>query len=200
MQIIRKKLNKVLSKLEVLKEDLVDTKDGIEQLELRASLHEEAKQVLQKASQITQGTLKEFLEGLVSEALQIVFLDEAKKFHVEFIPRRGVSECDLKFEFNGNLVDPLGNSGFGEADVASFALRLGYWSLGNTRSVIIVDEPFRNLDSDRMVRATEMIRAITDKLGVQLIMVSHIPELRQECDVEFKVVNKNGNAVVSNHG
>jgi ABC-type lipoprotein export system ATPase subunit len=45
--------------------------------------------------------------------------------------------------------------------------------MSNHRRIIILDEPFRHLSADLQPKASEMMKMLSDKLGIQFIMVSH---------------------------
>ncbi len=188
---IRTKIDDYLAEQRMLDSELQNVDDAIEFTELDLVNHDEARILIQKSAQITQKNLEEHIEKIVSKALKIVFLDEAKKFKVTFVTRRNTTECDLKLEDRGNLRDPLGSNGFGEADIISIALRIAYWSLGNTRNTLILDEPFRYLDGRRMERASEMVKILSEELGLQIIMVTHESKMGYSADKRFHVVRNN---------
>lgn len=153
--------------------------------------HIEAREYILKAAQLTQENLEKHLSEITTKALEIVFEEEAPKFIVKFVPKRNTSECEMYFSDDGiNEMDPLDSCGFGAVDVASFALRISIWALGKSRPTIIVDEPFRNLDSERMPRASEMVKILSEELGIQMIIVTHEEDL-QSCSDKVFVVSKN---------
>ena len=159
--------------------------------------HVEAREYIIKAAQLTQENLEKHLSSIVTKALEIVFEEEAPKFIVRFTPKRNTSECEMYFSDDGvNEMDPLDSCGFGAVDVASFALRISIWALGKSRPTIIVDEPFRNLDSERMPRASEMVKILSEELGIQMIIVTHEEDLQANSDKVFIVSkNKDGSTI-----
>lgn len=159
----------------------------LEEEDKQCRIHDEARIVIQKAAQVAQEKLETHISNIVTKALRIVFLDEAKPFIAKFVRRRNTTECDLHFESNGKLLDPLDSCGFGEADVVSFALKLSYLALGTRRSVLIVDEPFSNLDGERIERASEMMKILSKELGIQMIVITHELALIANCDKRFHV-------------
>ncbi|MCP4371990.1 MAG: hypothetical protein GY797_28305 [Deltaproteobacteria bacterium] len=153
---------------------------------------EEARAIFQKASQVTQSQLSEQISGIVSSALAAVF-EDPYKFIVEFVSRRNTTECDLKFKKNGRLFDPLASCGYGAADIASLALRVAYWKLdGGSRNVLVLDEPTRNLDTERQKLASMMIKNLSRmEGGLQFVIVTHNKDLAQSADRQFQVVKEN---------
>ena len=77
----------------------------------------------------------------------------------------------------------------------SFALRIASYALeqGND-NVIILDEPFRFVSRDLVSRAGEILKVLSEKLNLQIILVTHIPELIDVADKVFEV-KKNSDGV-----
>ena len=152
---------------------------------------EEARAIFQKASQVTQTRLSEQIEKIVSSALAAVF-EDPYKFKVDFVLRRNSTECDLMFEKNGKLKSPLASCGYGAADIASLALRVAYWKLdGESRNVLALDEPLRNLDKERQVLASMMIKNLSRmKGGLQFVIVTHNTALAESADRVFGVIKE----------
>ena len=148
-----------------------------------------AREFFLAVAQQTQASLEKRLSEIVSLALAAVF-DEPYAFKINYVTRRGVTECDLVFERDGREIDPLGGAGGGAVDIAAFALRIAVWALGgNRRPVIILDEPFRNLSANLHERAGQMLQMLSRKLGLQIVMVSHNPDIVSGADAVFRVNN-----------
>jgi len=164
---------------------------------------------LQKALQIlrlvglkTQQQLEFHISDLVSMALSSVF-HNPYKLAVEFVERRGKTECDLYFERDGNKIEPIGSAGGGAVDIASFALRLASWSMQNpkSRNTLILDEPFRFLSPGFLPQASELLKEISKKLDVQIIAVTHSDTLANMADRQFVCkLKKNGVSVIKETG
>ena len=107
---------------------------------------------------------------------------------IRFDIKHNVVEASIYFERNGEEYDPIEDSGGGVIDVASFAIRVAFIFLSNRSRVIIADEPFKNVAKAFLPKIPEMVRLLSDKLGVQFIIVSHIQELIDSADKKIKVV------------
>lgn len=163
-------------------------------LYLEALYCEEAQVIIINVAKITQEELEYHIGELVTLALASVF-DNPYQFGAEFVQRRNRTECDLFFLRNGARIDPLSASGGGAVDVASFALRMSLWSLANprTRNTVIEDEPLKWLKGlDLPEKGAVMRKEISEKLGVQLICISHIPEQMAGADQLIEVKLRNG--------
>lgn len=177
---IEKSLERNRSKLQQLEEDLVHSK--------------QAQTVIQEVAKTTQQELEYHLSDLVSLAMASVFPDPYK-LKCDFVSRRGKIEVDMFFDKKENLIDPMTSTGGGAVDVASLALRFSSWTLKNprTRPIVIMDEPLKWLKgSDLPEKGSDVIKKISQKLNLQIIMVSHDPELINSADKVIQVEIKQG--------
>ena len=173
-----------------LQEELKDKKRSLRK-------HEQAREIVRIVGMETQKQLQFHISDITSLALEAVFLDPYT-LEVEFVQRRNKTECDLFFVRDGMKVDPLTASGVGAVDVATFALRIASWSMAmpRTRNTIILDEPFRYLSEDYQEKASQMVKEISDKLGIQFIIVTHEPVLASYADKTFEVSIRKGKSKV----
>lgn len=186
-------LNKLKNKISERKFALQELKNWEDKLEQKLDYLddlEEARIIFQKASQVTQFQLSKRISKIVSNALAAVF-EDPYTFIVEFVSRRNTTECDLMFEKNGKRKLPLASCGYGAADIASLALIVAYWKLeDNSRNVLVLDEPLRNLDKERQKLASMMIKNLSRmKGGLQFIIVTHNDYLA--ADRQFRVTKTN---------
>ena len=94
----------------------------------------------------------------------------------------------------GEEVNPMDAVGGGVVDLACFALRVACWSMEvpRRRPVLILDEPFRHLSSSLIPAAADMLKAVAEHLGLQIIMVSHKDGLFDAADKVFMVNKRKG--------
>ena len=168
---------------------------------LNASL--EARIVIQLVAQQTQEKLQYKISELGSLALAAVFPRPYKLF-VEFIPRRGKTECDILFERDGEKFNPMEDSGGGAVDVAAFALRPSIWSLviPRKRALFILDEPFSGLKGEvANEQILKIVHEISKRLSSQVIMIADEridrEVLAENCDSLMEVFNNNGISRIS---
>lgn len=160
--------------------------------------HEQAREIVKEVGLKTQNQLSFHIGDIASLALEAVF-EEPYELKVEFIERRNKTECDIYFLRDGERVNPTDASGGGAMDVAAFALRVASWSMASPRSrnTLILDEPMRFLDKDRQYQASKMIKEISDRLGVQFIIITHEATLTEAADKVFRVHIKKGKTIVT---
>lgn len=151
---------------------------------------EKARIILQAAAESVQQNLQNRINTVVQMALDIVF-DNPPKFSLDIVQRRGKTEADILT----NGLRPIDSDGGGVVDIITFALRTALWSIKPNRKTFILDEPFRNLSRDLQHKAAEMVKVLSDKLGIQIIMVSHHTISDEYVDKTF-VVEKDGNVSI----
>ncbi len=192
------------SRLDKQKGKRLQIEKGIEEKELELKQtnrtlhrHELAREVVREVGLKTQQQLQFHISDITSLALESVF-NEPYQLKVEFVQRRNKTECDLKFVREDSEMDPLTASGGGAVDVAAFALRIASWSMAHprTRATIIFDEPLRFLSVDNQEKASRMIKEISQRLGVQFIIVTHESTLASYADRVFEVSIRKGKSKV----
>ena len=176
------------SKLQ-LEKTLSEVKNNKKFCEKKLKLVEEAQVFLQTVAQNTQEKLKFDIEAVVNLALESVFPDEYE-FKIEFNVSRGKTDAELVFmdKRTGQTIDPMDAAGGGVVDLTCFALRIASWALENgTDNLIILDEPFKFVSRDLVERAGDILKTLSEKMKLQVIMVTHIPEFIDVADKVFEV-------------
>ena len=161
----------------------------------------DAQAFLQDVAQKTQSKLKLQIEDIVNLALETCFPNEYE-FRIDFNVSRGKTEAELIFlsKLTGNKIDPMNASGGGVVDLTSFALRIACYTLQyNINNVIVLDEPFRFISRDLQDKAGQILKSLSQKLGLQIIMVTHIPELVNVADKIFEVKKIDGISKVKSY-
>jgi len=187
----RKILDKEKVKRELCLNDLIKNKEKMEDTLKLLSDYSMVRTIFQTVGRQTQSSLEYHISNIVTLALHSVF-DNPPNFKVKFELRRNKTECDLLFEEQGQEYKPIDASGGGVLDIVSFALRIAFWSIRKNRNCLILDEPFRNVSPELQTRVSEMIKTISEKLGIQILMVSHAQDINQAADKTF-ICSKNKN-------
>lgn len=196
---LRNHIERQKGKRDQISQSLSDLKQSLLEKKKELRRHEQAREIVKVVGLATQQQLQFHISNITSLALEAVF-DNPYELVAEFVQRRNKTECDLYFQRDkDNQIDPLSASGGGAVDVASFALRIASWSMQRpkSRAVLILDEPFRYLSTDLLSRASLMLQEVSQKLGLQIIMVTHSEELMEEADKVFKVSMKKNISMIS---
>ena len=158
----------------------------------------EAQLILQESARLTQEHLQYRIGTLVTLAMEAVF-DDPYRLEVLFENARGRTQASINFMRGDEILSPLDASGGGAVDVAAFGLQVSLWTLQNprTRPVLFLDEPLKWLKGGSLPeKGAAMLQEISQKLGIQIIMVSHAPELISHADKVFRVTKKNNISTV----
>jgi ABC-type uncharacterized transport system YnjBCD ATPase subunit len=190
---LRAELERRKGRAAQIEEDLRACKRDLKHTERDTRKHEQAKEVVRKVGLATQQQLEYHFSDVVTSALEAVF-PSPYSLSVKFVERRGKTECDLGFEREGEILDPLAATGGGAIDVASFALRIAAWSMQRPRpaSLLVLDEPFRHLSSDLQDKAGAMLRELSTKLRLQMLLITHEERLEGAADRLFEVRQRKG--------
>ena len=157
-----------------------------------------AQLILQESARLTQEHLQYRIGTLVTLAMEAVF-DDPYRLEVLFENARGRTQASINFMRGDEILSPLDASGGGAVDVAAFGLQVSLWTLQSprTRPVLFLDEPLKWLKGGSLPeKGAAMLQEISQKLGIQIIMVSHAPELISHADKVFRVTKKNNISTV----
>lgn len=168
------KLDKLLYEYRRAKSQVKEETIALEQAEQYLQDTIAAQKITQEIARQVQQSAHNQIASVVSRCLESVY-DDPYQFEITFEKRRGKTEAVLKFVQDGMKLDPLEESSGGAVNVAAFALRLVSLLLARPygRKVLILDEPFGNLDVTVRPRVKAMLEMLARELEVQIIMVTH---------------------------
>ena len=162
--------------------------------ETNLSKFSDALDFLYKFSEFTRNEVKTKLETLSNLALSSVFTDKQMEFRV--VPTRNKKGLfyELYIITDGNITPLEDCKGGGVLDIISLCLRISYLRIfkGSLRQVLILDEPFKNLDYIRRLAAIDWLSTTAREMGLQLIIVTHLVDLIEKADKAIRVEQING--------
>ena len=195
---LRIRYEKLKTKREVLEGELRSKSVNLLTIQEKYANLVKARWILTEVVKETQIRFKAKVESLTTMAIQSVF-DRPFKFVLEFERKRNKLECrPVVMEGESEFV-PKDDMGGGIIDVISFALRVVLWSLQQPRSrnTLILDEPMKYVGKGELLdRAGQMLREVSHSLGIQLILVTHEPQLADIADIAYMVEHVKGKSVV----
>lgn len=140
------------------------------------------------------------LESITNEALKLVFPDKSMIFHVIANQTKKGVTYELNIETDGVTTELLDAKGGGVLDIIQTCLRITYLlRLKNRqRQFILFDEPFKNLDSERVNTAIEWLNRVSEVFGIQMLIITHIPSLiiPNENNIVYEVRINNGKSEI----
>ena len=185
------KINQAIGKRNSLIEQKGELQTAYDTEVVRSKNLELAQAFIQKIASDTQSQLKYHIESIVQMALDAVFPDRYK-YNVAFEMKRGRTEARMFLMEGENEIDPMSACGGGVVDIIALALRITVYTLAQTRNTIILDEPMRFVSKDLQPQATEIIKQLSKKLGIQFIIVTHSTDIVEQADKVFTATIKDG--------
>jgi hypothetical protein len=183
----------------VAREEVLRTTDLLLQTnESKLRNMDEGITILTAVLSVTQEEVLKFIENIVTSALQYVY-GEDYEFAIDYEMKRGQPEIRLCPIKDGLEYDPKFSCGVGVVDVCSFALRCACWALidPTPASILICDEPFRNVHGEEEnERLGNMVKKLSEMLGLQIIIVSGESALTSYADKIFTVVFENNQSMI----
>ena len=171
----RKKVDSLLSDLRSAKKQYKEEKEELKKAKKELRRTEKAQVITQQVAQMVQQRAHKRIEGVVGKCLETVF-GNVYGFKINFKRKRGKTEARLVLLKDGHEIeDVLNEDSGGVVDTAAFALRLACVVLTKPtlRRIIIMDEPFRNLDMQNREKVRILLEELSEKFKVQFIIVTH---------------------------
>lgn len=192
VQKFRNKLEQKKGQREQIKSDIQACQKRRQDYEKQKEKHEEAREVLNEIVKQLHKKLKANVSELSSLAMEAV-LDEPYKLVLKFVRRRNKMECDIRFELGGSEIMPKFGGG-GAMDIAAFSLMVASWSMRKPQldNVLLLDEPFKFLSEGNQPYVSQMLKEISESLGLQIIIVTHKKRIAENADRVFHVTNTDG--------
>lgn len=190
------KINEMKVEKKLLEKSQNSLHKELSDLEKNSNLLQQAKEIFQKSALLTQNHLAEHLSKIVTKAIRSVFFEKNVEFKVEFKEQRNKTECEMYIIENGEEYSLTESRGYGMTDIVSFALRVAYILLHSSENILIIDEPFRNLDKDKHEYASLMVKELSRELSMQFIICTHMEILQEHADKKYRVKQKKGESSV----
>lgn len=194
----RKSFERLKGQAEKIEDLLSEVHIKLSKLKRYGEELEQAQIITQTVATKTQEQFKYHISELVTLCLASVF-ENPYTFGIDFVQKRNQTEAEIYFEREGCRIDPLTEGGGGAVDVAAFGLRVSLYTMKKNRSqpILVLDEPFSRLKGkETNIKAIQMVKEISRRLNLQVIMVSDerasIEEIEAGADVVHRVILKRG--------
>ena len=172
------------------KSDYSDMLDSLEIAKERVTTVNKARAYFQEIAETTQRDVADTLSVIITSAIKAVFDTDEYRCEIIFGTSRNQSDAKLILvKGEEEIDDPLDSISGGMIDVAAFAARVGFIFLKGSRKVLIADEPFKGVSEDFKGRCPEMLRLLSEQLGMQFIIISHMKEMIDGADNVLTISN-----------
>lgn len=141
------------------------------------------------------------VERLQNEGLQRVFTDQDISVKSEVEVCRGkvsVALTTVQKQANGLVIEGVSNDAFGGSvvTVQSVILRITVMFRRGMRPVMFLDEALPAFDDTYVYNMGAFLRSLCERLGIDLLMVTHIAALSDSANRAYRISNKAGEATL----
>lgn len=168
----------------------------VERLEALARTAGEVQTFFTLLADIQRKELEQRVEALVDYGVQAVF-GPSYRFKVTSELRGKAVRTEFWLVEDGLELPLLDATGGGVGDVVAFLLRVVILCLSRPvqRRVLVLDEPFKFVSASHFPTLTALLQELSQTLELQLIMVTHKPELLDAASTIIRVQKTDAGAV-----
>ena len=163
----------------------------IEKLKEDEIIYSQAVELLSLVQKVTRDKIKESFEIIVTHAINYIFESDQYSFHLVFSRRSNLQELSFAVQTpdKNEPLNPLDTDAGGILNIISFALRIVLMEVAHPKinGFVISDESFANLSENRIERASQFLKEINQKMGRQIIAISHQPNMIESADKSIEV-------------
>jgi len=174
--------SKLMGQVELLEKQIQDVRTEHDETEKQYKIGEQVIDALRKYSVLMEQTLRKKLDNVITYGLNCIF-GQGYESCLEFSISRGQAMLQSmvrntlgKVEFIADVED---GNGEGMSNVVSLIYRVLVLSLYRPmqKQILWLDECFRNLDDNKIESAGEFLRYLCDRLGMQMVLITHQKQL-----------------------
>ena len=191
---IKTRIQKKVAERDLLEKQLEEQKASLETLATKMDTYQKVIILLQKTSDYARSQMKQTIEYIVTNALQVVFGQDIR-FEIELGTRAGAPTAEFfVVDTNGLRYKPMDARGGGLVDVISTALRLSILELYQPKieGPVILDEAGKHISSEYAENFAYFLKEYCSRIGRQCILITHSAYLAAVGDKSFFVSIKNG--------
>jgi hypothetical protein len=169
-----------------------DAEDKMVRAAEEMQIASEALSFLEEVANSRRGSMKGRIESVLTEALQLVY-GSSRSVELTYTVKNNRSH--LAFELVKQtkagevrrVLDGTG-TGLGVSDTVSVPLRLlVLLSFKSSDRVCVLYECYKHVNIERVPLVVQFLRVLTERLGMQVILLSHHQQLRGEVDAAYEV-------------
>ena len=169
---------------------LEDRRLRLSEINRELSVIAESQAFIQGVAESVQSCLSSKIDGIVNLGLASCF--PGYEFRMEYVLCRGKTEARFVVMNGGKEIDPMNQCGGGLVDILCFCLRMAVYSISSVNNVIILDEPFRYISKSLRPRVAELLLVLSEKLGIQILEVTHMDEFSDNASNKVLIKKTNG--------
>ena len=188
IEFLRQRVNKIKSQYDLARSQLCNETVNLQKVEQHLEDIKEAQHKTQLVAQTIQQQVHTKIARVVTPCLRSVFSDMDYKFELRFERKRNRTEArpvlikdghEILNPYDRSETDNKSSESGGVLDVAGFVCQVAAITLHKPalRSIMILDEPFKNLSVKYRDNAKQMVERLSKDFGFQFLIVTHQTEL-----------------------
>ncbi len=198
IQEFREDLRKRKTENEILKKQVSEIEEEMSQNVRKYGCVKDALKIIEGIALERRNKLKDGICNVVTETIKTLYGDEYR-FDMSYEEKNNRSSLEMSVirEYEGNEVKrQMEGFGGGVADSVSVPLKMMVLKGSETGDILILDEAFKHADSDVVERVGEFLKEISNRLGIQVILITHHESILQYAEKGFHLVNNTGEVKV----
>lgn len=155
---------------------------------------------LEDLANARRGAMKSKIESVVTEALRLIY-GETYRCELSYTIKNNRSHMTIEMVRETPIGEvrrePTSGAGGGVSDTISVPMRLMVM-LGSkqTDKVCVLDECWKHVDKKRVELVAKFLRVLTERLGIQVLMCSHLVGIQVYADNAYHMSEVDGKSEV----
>ena len=195
----QKELTRKQNENDLLYRQLKTFEEDILKLSEKALLSQEGLDFLGDLANGRRGQMKGKIENIITEAMHLIY-DDTYSASLTYSIKNNRSHLEIEMlrqTKDGEVRRNMGGFGGGMADTISMPMRLMVlMGAKQTDKVCILDECWKHIDQERVELVAKFVRILADRLGIQVLFLTHHPLMRDFADRVVEVSEVDGKSVI----
>lgn len=194
----KKNLDRRISENDILNSQIQDLEKKILDNTRQLGCVKDALKIIEGLALDKRNGIKTGIETVVGEALKMLYGDEYG-FEMSYSEKNNRSCLEMRVSKqtkDGVVKRMMDGFGGGVSDSISIPLRMMVLKGSNTGDILILDEAFKHVDSSMIEKVGDFLKTISEKLDMQIILVSHHKPLLKYAEIGFHLINEEGETLV----
>ena len=173
-------------------EDLEKKETRISECKTLLDTAKESIQVIEDIANSRRETVRKNVEAVASEALHLIYGPEYK---MELVYKVRHNRANVEIEVvkdtpDGEIRREMDGFGGGVADTVAMPLKLLVLiASGRTDKILLCDEAWKHIDTDRIHKVGEFIESLCKRLQMQVVVLSHHEIMMDYADNVYQITN-----------
>ena len=185
---LQESFSRLSGERDLLSSQLKENESLLQQLQDDLEVHRQAVSLLGACSEVMREGIVNTINKLVQPALRAIY-GPGIVLNCSYKEVPSGYRMQLELEADGISANPLEAFGGGVSDVLSLGLRVTSMMLGHRHQpkLLILDESFKHCDEAHVPLIGALLKDFSERLGIQIILVTHQPVFADFADRSFQV-------------